>query len=140
MRCAIAVDVGATNLRLATFTGKELKDRVSFKLQGSVSPLNYIVGYLEKFSKSCKYIGIASAGPMNLKKGTVTLINYNNLTINYLDSLKGYGKVYITNDCIAGILAEKKVWRSKMGRKRSLPYVQQRHRGWRYGGRPHIDR
>jgi len=113
LRCAIAVDVGATNLRLATFTGKELKDRVSFKLHGSVNPLNYIIGYLEKFSKSCNRIGIASAGPMDLKNGTVTLINYNNLTINYLYSLKRYGKVYITNDCIAGILAEKKFGEAK---------------------------
>jgi len=113
LRCVIAVDVGASNLRLATFTGKELKNRTSFKLQSSVNPLDYIDDYLKKFSESCNPIGIASAGPIDIKKGSVRLINYNNLTINYVDSLKRYGDVYITNDCIAGLLAENKFGEAK---------------------------
>ncbi|MGC8592857.1 MAG: ROK family protein [Nitrososphaeria archaeon] len=113
MKCVIAVDVGASNLRLATFSGRKMKNRISFKLQSSVNPIDYIEEYLKKFSQTCSPIGIASAGPIDIKKGSVKLINYNNLTINYVESLKGYGDVYITNDCIAGLLAEKRFGEAK---------------------------
>ncbi len=113
MKCVIAVDVGASKLRLATFTGKDLKNKISFKLQGSENPLNYIKNYLKTFSKTCNSIGIASAGPLNIKKGSATLINYNNLKINYTKSLRRYGSIFVTNDCIAGLLAESRFGEAK---------------------------
>ncbi len=107
----IAVDVGATKIRIGTFDGEKLTRKVAKGITNE-GPIKEIVSYL-KNAESYEGIGIASAGPLNLREGYAVLINFNNLKVNYLKDLKPYGKVYLTNDCVAGLLAESQIGNAK---------------------------
>jgi glucokinase len=116
---AVALDLGATNLRAAIVTkkGKILKSAKTKTPKTKSSKIitntiivliNYLLEEINK--KRIKGIGIGSIGPIDFKKGEI--INTSNLPtkkIKLKESLKNYFPfpIKIFNDCTAAVWGEK---------------------------------
>ncbi len=104
----LAIDLGASNLRVGLWDGK----RIMHKKTASMTGLDEqtIIGFLKGYVSGLEFesTGIASAGPLDLKKGTVRPINWINKEIKIVEELeRGLGvKAYLQNDCVASVLAE----------------------------------
>ena len=113
----IAVDLGASNLRIALITksGEILKNSKTPTIHGSESTiLKQIIDGINNLLKkeeieSASVIGISVAGPIDTNKGSVILTNLNNKNILITEPLqsKFKKKVVLMNDANAAVLAEK---------------------------------
>jgi len=117
MDSVIAVDLGATNLRIAIISPEGKISNYLEKPVGMVSSGNEItqeiIEMIEKIIKDrniqVKAIGISTAGPVNLKKGTV--IHSPNMKVDEIslrDPLEEKLKVPVcmVTDCKAGVYGE----------------------------------
>ncbi len=110
----IAIDIGATNLRVALFEDNskvnELKVQTPRDNPNSIS--NSIIKMINELSpeKDFQSIGIGSIGPLDLKKGIIELApNLGLKNIPLRDPLVNefHKEVYIANDAMAAVWAEK---------------------------------
>ncbi|ADL19284.1 ADP-dependent hexokinase (HK) [Acidilobus saccharovorans 345-15] len=110
----IAVDIGATNLRVALFEGERpvaVRKTQTPRTSGS-DLVKAIVDLVRDVSGGYDFeaIGVASIGPLDLRNGTLLWapnLGYGN--VNIRDSLGSEFQrpVYLTNDALAGAWAEK---------------------------------
>lgn len=117
-RLAIAVDIGATNLRVVVGTpeGKIIKKIVERTVRegDELAVSNQIVRMINSILsredlKKVEGIGIGTIGPLDLKRGAI--VNTPNLPFEYIplrDPLeeKFHLPVYIANDCVAAVIGE----------------------------------
>jgi len=132
MHTVIAVDLGATNLRTAIISPEGKISNYLEKTVGMVSSgreiTQEIIEMIEKTVKDTniqlKAIGISTAGPVNLKKGTVT--HSPNMQIDEISLKKPLEEkfnvpVCMVTDCKAGVYGEYSFGEAK-GRK-NLVYM-----------------
>lgn len=113
----IAVDLGASNLRIALVTnkGEILKiSKVPSIHDGAEEIINQIINGIsdlitEEEIELALGIGISVAGPIDIEEGSVILTNFDNkhvlITQRIIERFKK--KVVLMNDCNAAVLAEK---------------------------------
>lgn len=109
----IAIDIGATNIRVAVGNENGIKKRLSEptdKKNGLQSVSAQIIRMIDKLSDKPKTIGIGSIGPINTKTGTIT--NTPNYPFNQIPITKPLDEKYgiksiMANDCSAAVLGEK---------------------------------
>lgn len=111
----IAVDIGATNIRVASGDSNGLHEKVSEltetgKGAGGVSQqiIRMVEGIMEEKPKT---IGIGSIGPIDMEKGEIT--NTPNYPFNYIPVSQPleehFGvKTRLVNDCAAAVLGEQR--------------------------------
>jgi glucokinase len=116
MKFSIGVDLGATNLRVALGNEEghiysQLKERTD-KSNGPLGINLQIIRMIKSIEDMDKIrcIGVGSAGPLDMKKGVLTHppnIGFDFVPI--IEPLKNKFKipVFLANDCIAGVVAEK---------------------------------
>ncbi|MGC8568732.1 MAG: ROK family protein [Nitrososphaeria archaeon] len=104
----VAVDVGATKVRIASFRGRRIQNKKIYSIAEYGDPVKIIESYVNELGGARK-IGIASAGPLDIKMGSARLLNFGNLEVNYVERLGRLARVYLANDCVAGLLAEHKL-------------------------------
>ncbi|MEM4102441.1 MAG: ROK family protein, partial [Conexivisphaerales archaeon] len=104
----LAIDLGATNLRIGLWDGQRIINRQTTSMIGvdEYQIVKFLKGYASYFN--FESIGLASAGPLDLKRGTIRPINWIDKEINIVEELeKNLGKLtYLQNDCVASALAE----------------------------------
>lgn len=113
----IAVDIGATNTRVALGGKEGIIDKVVFKTPQEGDELTIARRIYEvikqKYDRklgSVRAIGVGTVGPLDLRKGKVTgTPNIGIHVFEIRDPLKEWlGKpVYVLNDAVAGVLGEK---------------------------------
>ncbi len=113
----LAIDLGASKLRIGIFRGKRLLNLKIFQTPRNISSNEFtqtIISYVKEMLLSSnvtrlKGIGIASIGPLDLQEGKVTgAPNLNPSSFELRDPL-GYEfktKVVMANDCIAAVWGE----------------------------------
>lgn len=113
----IAVDLGASNLRVALVTdsGEILKisktptihDSAGIILKQIIDEINSLIN--EEEMESALGIGISVAGPISINEGSVVLTNFNNKHVFVTEPIKKEfnKKVVLMNDANAAALAEK---------------------------------
>ncbi|MEM4519169.1 MAG: ROK family protein [Sulfolobales archaeon] len=122
MRCVVAADVGATNLRIGIYTkeGELLKSHIMrTPTEGGSDTISETIFDISiKLLKELGLnrsdvlgIGIGTIGPLNLKRGEV--VNTPNLKLRSfrlrepLIELFNNVNVFVVNDCVAGVWGEK---------------------------------
>ena len=108
----IAVDIGATNIRIASGSENGFIRKVSEKtdqMNGPDGVPKQIIRLINTLQTDVKAIGIGSIGPIDLKKGIIT--NTPNYTFNQIKVVAPLQNEYdvpvgILNDCAAGVLGE----------------------------------
>ncbi|PIN74850.1 hypothetical protein COV18_05520 [Candidatus Woesearchaeota archaeon CG10_big_fil_rev_8_21_14_0_10_37_12] len=116
MKYAIAIDLGATNMRVALGNEKgkilvKLKERTvqkGDKHSVACQMLRMIASITEKHTVSIAGVGIASLGPLDLKKKAI--VHPANLSYNIIDlkPLKKTGrKIFLLHETSAAVLGEK---------------------------------
>ena len=109
----VAVDVGATRIRVSYGNEKGLKEKIvefTNKNQGPEGISTQIIRMIKELNVSrIAAIGIGSAGPLNIKTGQ--LVNAHNFPferISLVDPIsKAFDKpVLLVNDCSAAVLGE----------------------------------
>ncbi|MGC9071493.1 MAG: ROK family protein [Acidilobus sp.] len=117
---AIAVDVGATNLRVALFSGGNI-----IRLEKAHTPrtsggdlINSIIGLIKRVAPSYEFeaIGVASIGPLDLRKGLLLWspnLGYGNVELRDAIGEEFRRMVYLANDAMAGVWAEKVLGKGK---------------------------
>jgi glucokinase len=104
----LAIDLGATNLRVGLWDGRRITGRETASMVGADE--RSIIGFLKNYTSSLSFesVGLASAGPLDLKRGTIRPINWINREINIVKELEDNlgAKTYLQNDCVASVLAE----------------------------------
>ncbi|MGC8566627.1 MAG: ROK family protein [Caldisphaera sp.] len=116
----IAVDIGATNLRVALFEDEKKIDEIK-KNTPKDSPQSLslsIINSIETISPDNDFesIGIGSIGPLNLRKGIIEIapnLGLRNLPLKEPLVKKFNKKVYISNDAMAAVWAEKILGKGK---------------------------
>lgn len=112
---SIAIDIGATNLRVASCDAngnviKRIDEKID-KTKDSAEFLKVILQIIENIvteNGKPERIAIASAGLLNLKKGSITPINLPLGEIPIVDSFKKFTQeIFLMNDCDAGVIGEK---------------------------------
>ena len=105
----LAIDLGASNLRVGIWDGTKIQNKKTASMTGYDE--GGLIDFLKKYATGFEIesVGIASAGPLDLKRGTVRPINWINKEIRIVEKLeKGLGiKAYLQNDCVASVLAER---------------------------------
>ncbi len=104
----VAVDVGATKVRIASFRNRRVENKKIYSISTYGDPVKIIESYVNELGGAHK-IGIASAGPLDVKRGSARLLNFGNLEVNYVERLGRLARIYVANDCVAGLLAEHKL-------------------------------
>jgi glucokinase len=124
----IAIDIGATNIRVATGDYTGLKKKVMEKTEIKKGPngvSEQIIKLIESIRKEePSSIGVGSIGPIDHKNGTITNTpNYPIKNIPIAEPLLEYYKVPVTivNDCTAAVFGEQ-VFGAGQG-LRNLVYV-----------------
>jgi len=114
----LAVDVGATNLRIAIFNNKgELLRKITVKTPtrgDELSVVNEIIKHAEKLiskvgSSKLLGIGVGTIGPIDIRRGDVVNTPNNPLrNFRLRDPLIKYFNVrtYVVNDCVAAVWGE----------------------------------
>lgn len=122
MGCTVGVDVGGTNVRVALGNSKgkivtRLSER-SDKLSGPQGISQQIIRMIHSLAPIRKigYIGIGSAGPLDQNEGSI--VNSPHLGFDRIPLVKPLRRemkvpVYLTNDCVAGVIAEKEFGQGK---------------------------
>ncbi|WP_317137727.1 ROK family protein [Methanochimaera problematica] len=114
----IAVDLGATNLRVALFGGRKLKKIIKSKTPDTgnigIVVTDRIIDLIYELIRPKEVqkilsIGVSSAGPLDISKGLV--VNSPNMKYEYIDIVQPLKDefqkdVYLINDCRAGVLGE----------------------------------
>ncbi|MGC8661624.1 MAG: ROK family protein [Nitrososphaeria archaeon] len=104
----LAIDLGATNLRVGLWDGQRIIHRETTSMIGVDK--NKVFNFLKDYASSTNFesVGLASAGPLDLKRGTIRPINWIDREINIVNELekKLDSHVYLQNDCVASVLAE----------------------------------
>ena len=123
----IAVDLGATNLRVGIGKEKILEkiseptpkfpDEILQKLKEMIDSL------IRKYEVKLKGIGIASIGPMDIKRGIIFPPNLPFKKLKLVEPLREFFNVPVTiiGDCGAAVLAEQKFGEGK--KVKNLVYV-----------------
>jgi Transcriptional regulator/sugar kinase len=116
----VAVDVGATNLRAALFSGTSpvrLRKVPTPRTSGD-DLIMAIIGLIKEVSQGEDFnaIGVASIGPLDISRGLILYtpnLGYGNVRIR--DSLGEEFRrpVYLANDAMAGVWAEKVLGKGK---------------------------
>lgn len=109
----IAIDIGATNIRVAVGNKNGIKKRLiepTDKLNGPQGVSAQIIRIIDKLSDKPKTIGIGSIGPINTKTGTIT--NTPNYPFNQIPITKPLDEKYgiksiMVNDCSAAVMGER---------------------------------
>jgi glucokinase len=122
MKFIIGVDLGATNVRVAL--GDEegnINSRLKERTDKSSGPLGIsfqIIRMIKSLGDIDKIrcVGIGSAGPLDMDKGA--LVNPPNIGFDFVpivNPLKSQLKIpiFLANDCIAGVIAEKEFGHGK---------------------------
>ncbi len=109
----IAIDIGATNIRVATGDYNGLKRKVKEKTETREGPMGVsrqIIRLIESIKEEdLTSIGIGSIGPIDVEAGTITNTpNYSFQNISIREPLLGYYKIPVTlvNDCAAAVIGE----------------------------------
>lgn len=116
MKFVIGIDLGATNVRVAL--GDEegnidsrLKERTD-KSSGPMGISSQIIRMIKSLSEMDKIqcVGIGSAGPLDVDKGA--LVKSPNIGFDFVPLVKPLKSklkipIFLVNDCIAGVIAEK---------------------------------
>ncbi|MEB2793491.1 MAG: ROK family protein [Caldisphaeraceae archaeon] len=116
----IAIDIGATNLRVALFNNTKKVDEVKERTPKD-SPESLSAKIIECIESLCKKgdfdrIGIGSIGPLNLEEGTIEMapnLGLRNVPLRNPLVNKFKKRVYIANDAMAGVWAEKVLGKGK---------------------------
>jgi len=118
MNMIIAVDLGATNLRVALVNEKRILKKIKVKTEKSskLAVPKQIVKIAEKFKKDAEAIVIASAGLIDLKRGEVKPPNLPFKKIPLVKFISETLKlpVYLINDGNASVVGEKFYGSGKM--------------------------
>ncbi len=113
----LAVDIGATNTRVALGSVKGIIDKIVFKTPRSGDEYaiankiyDIVMKAYREWINRIEAVGIGSIGPIDLRRGRV--VNTPNLPIHNFELRKPLmdllGKpVYVLNDAVAGVLGEK---------------------------------
>jgi len=107
----LAVDLGATNLRAGIWNGERVTDKKKTSMVGI--NVHQVVEFLKDYALGSGYnfksIGLASAGPLDVKRGIIRPINWIDKEIKIVKILEEElgVKVYLQNDCVASVLAER---------------------------------
>ena len=108
----VAVDIGATNIRVACGDESGLKTRLqeeTDRLNGAEGVPRQIVRMIRDIERSPTAIGVGSIGPIDHSRGTITNTpNYPFKEIRVMEPLRTAfdAPVEIMNDCSAGVLGE----------------------------------
>ncbi|WP_440059297.1 ROK family protein [Thermogladius sp. 4427co] len=117
MRTHLAVDIGATWTRIALGIDGKIVKKIVFRTPnkgGRSAVADSIIAAFEKELKEyfdkIEAIGVGTIGPLDIKKGVV--VNTPNLPLGTFDIRRPleeyFGKpVYVVNDAVAGVIAEK---------------------------------
>jgi len=110
----VAVDIGATNLRVAVFENDKLisHSRTQTPRAGPQDLINAIAHLIRGLAGGEDFdsIGVASIGPLDLKSGVVlwaSNLGYGNVSLRDSLGREFRRPVYLTNDALAGAWAEK---------------------------------
>ena len=118
VRCALSRD-GKFLARKKEPTDKSSRDAIAAQIVGMIRSL-----LKEKRLERVEKVGIASAGPLDLKKGAV--VNSPNLGFSFIPLVKPVSEeldteAILINDCVAGVLGE---WKFGSGKKHNnLVYI-----------------
>ncbi|MCE4599381.1 MAG: ROK family protein [Desulfurococcales archaeon] len=119
VKSILAVDVGATNLRVALFHGRLLKNKVKSRTPRSGGSDAVALEIIRLARDALKVgevdaIGVASIGPLDLKRGWVVNTPNNplrNFELKRPLKEEFQAPVYIANDCVAAVWGEKTLGR-----------------------------
>jgi glucokinase len=108
----IAVDLGATNLRVATGDKNGIQRKISEKtdrVNGPNGVANQIIKMVKSLNPNPEAIGIGSIGPIDIKAGKI--VRTSNLPFNDVSLVDPISVVFKTevkllNDCSAAVLGE----------------------------------
>lgn len=110
----IAVDIGATNIRVASGTetglGEKLSERTDIE-NGALGVSKQIIRMIEDTGEKVEVIGIGSIGPIDMASGQITNTpNYPFNDIPVVEPVENHFgvKTTIVNDCAAAVLGERK--------------------------------
>ncbi len=118
----LAVDLGATWLRVSPFSGAPLGKSVYRLSEIGLESVPEIIASAGKELKA-EAIGIATAGPLSLKDGWIRPPNLGNVKLylrNEVEALSGI-RVYMQNDCVAGLLAT--ILKGDAGSSKNVVYI-----------------
>jgi len=116
MSYAVGVDIGGTNVRVALGDDKgKISSRLNEKSEKSSGPFGIsrqVIRMIRSLAVSGKilYVGIGSAGPLDLENGSI--VNSPHLGFHRIPLVGPLRKelkvpVYLANDCVAAAVAEK---------------------------------
>ncbi len=119
MSYAVGVDIGGTNVRVALGDDKgKIASRLNEKSEKSSGPFGIsrqVIRMIRSLAVSGKilYVGIGSAGPLDLEDGSI--VNSPHLGFHRIPLVEPLRKelkvpVYLANDCVAGCGRRKRVW------------------------------
>lgn len=102
----LAVDIGATWLRLSPFLGQPLGKRVYRISEVGVNGVARVIAEAAREARA-EAIGVATVGPLSLKEGWIRPPNLGNVKINLRDEVEALSglRVYMQNDCVSGLIA-----------------------------------
>ncbi|MGC9209978.1 MAG: ROK family protein [Acidilobus sp.] len=110
----VAVDIGATNLRVALFRGTTIVrvDKTHTPRTSGDDMISSVVDLIKRVSSGEEFdaIGIASIGPLDLRKGLLLYspnLGYGNVRLRDSVGEEFRKPVYLANDAMAGVWAEK---------------------------------
>ncbi|MCE4612963.1 MAG: ROK family protein [Desulfurococcales archaeon] len=116
----LAVDVGATNLRVALFRGNELQAKSVVRTPTTGGPYAVARKILREAERlgadRVDAVGVATIGPLDIKKGMVIDTPNNPLRTFYLREpleKEFKAKVVVANDCVAAVWGEKVLGRGR---------------------------
>lgn len=108
----IAVDIGATKIRVASGNRKGIHEKrveATDRENGPRDVVTQIITMIRRLEESPRAIGVGSIGPLDLERGVIkNTPNYPFNRIPVAEPLRGeFGvPVRIANDCTAGVLGE----------------------------------
>ncbi|MEM2107327.1 MAG: ROK family protein [Candidatus Bathyarchaeia archaeon] len=117
MKMIVCVDLGGTNLRVALgisegriFNRRMEKVDKSSGPRGIIRQILRMIHSLEKNPERIASINVATAGPLNLKDGSI--VNSPHFKFKHIPIVKPLKDtlgvpVYFANDCVAGVIGEK---------------------------------
>jgi glucokinase len=110
MKKVLALDLGATNLRVGLFEEKNLKKKLKVKTEKN-QPVEQIIEILKKETKEIDAIGLGIPGPLNLKEGFIlnppNLPNLRNTPLKKILEDKFKKPIFLDNDANCALLGEK---------------------------------
>ena len=114
VRTVLAVDVGASNLRVALFEETRLRAKKLAPTPTSGGPYSIARRIIEKAREmgveQVELIGVASIGPLDIKRGIVVNTPNNPIRTFYLKeplSSELNASVILANDCVAAVWGER---------------------------------